>query len=348
VFNGERTIRSAIDSVLQQSFSSFRVIVIDDGSNDHTPGILAELASIDSRLTVVRTKNRGIVEALNTGLQRCDAEIVARQDADDISFPDRFATQFQYLASNPDCAAVSGNAIHIDGGGLPIGATRGHGDAHGNPDAIPARDPHLLHPFLMARLDSIRTIGGYRHVLHAEDVDLYWRLAPLGRLHVLEDQLGEYRIHKDSLTSASVQNVRAAAVFSQLAALSAKRRSQGSDDIEFSAGFQSKISKATSLARMVDMASDLIAPDERDYLEVRVAAQMLYQRIFRKFHFEQSDLREIATYLWRHRRDIGQKDRLALMKAPFWYYYKPRAYLAACRRSITRQREQRHFDPSTI
>ena len=346
VFNGERTIRSAVTSVLQQSYPRLRLIAIEDGSTDRTGETLAELASSDPRLIIIRTENHGIVDALNTGLKHCKAELIARQDADDISWPDRFEKQVRYLTSNPDCVAVSGNAVHIDGNGGRIGATHWHGDARGDPEAIPARDPHLLHPFLMVRLDSLRRIGGYRHVMHAEDVDLYWRLGPLGRLHVLEDQLGEYRIHQDSMTSASVQSVRAAALFSQLAALSAKRRSSGRADIVFSRELEEQITSATSLAEMVSLAGDVIEPNERSYLEVRTAAQMLQLRIFRKFQFEPNDLRTIAAYVWRHRAQIEQRDRLTLLQAPFWYYYKPRAYLVALRRLISTGSNRQHRAPA--
>lgn len=332
VFNAERTVRSAVASVLRQSFRDLRIVAVDDGSTDGTSEILAELATTDSRLMIIRTQNGGIVDALNTGLRHCEAPMIARQDADDNSFPDRLESQFRYLTNNPDCVAVSGNAVHIDEGGVRIGSTRWHGDAQGNPNSVPARDPHLLHPFLMTRLNCVRKAGGYRHVLHAEDVDLYWRLEPLGRLHTLEAQLGEYRIHQHSLTSGSIECIRAAALFSQLAAISAKRRAMGTPDIEFSRRYQDEISAAASLAEMVTIAEEKLAGREREYLEVRTAAHMIQQRIFRKFHFQRSDAVTIAKFLWEHRNEIKGRDRLTLMQAPFWYYYKPRAYLAALRR----------------
>lgn len=327
-FNCERTIASSVRSVLRQSFSALRLIVIDDGSTDSTAEILHELAASDRRMIVVRKDNAGIVEALNAGLALCRASLVARQDADDISYPHRFELQVRYLAENPDCVAVSGNALHIDAGGRRIGATHGSGDAIGHPYAIPAIEPHLLHPFLMTRLDCMRQVGGYRHVLHAEDVDLYWRLEPLGRMHVLEDRLGDYRIHSESLTSGSVRGVRAAAIFSQLAALSARRRSGDRPEIAFSAEFEKRVIGAASLAGMIAVAEKQLDPEEREYLQLSAAIRMIQSRIFRKFHFAGSDLRTICRILWRHRARLGPKEKRIILQAPFWYYYKPRAYLA--------------------
>jgi glycosyltransferase involved in cell wall biosynthesis len=328
-FNSGRTLVSAVHSILQQSFQDFRLIIVDDGSTDSTPEILRNLATADPRIVVITTENRGIVEALNTGLGHCRADLVARQDADDLSYPERLATQVRYLEDHPDCIAVSGNALHIDENGRRIGATHWWGDAVGHPEAIPAVEPHLLHPFLMARAECVRAAGGYRHVLHAEDADLYWRMEPLGRLHVLEERLGSYRIHSGSVTSRSLGDVRAGALFSQLAALSAKRRCSGRRELAFSRAFELRVSKAASLAEMVAIAEEGLEADEREYLEVRTAAIMLQARIFRKFHFAYSDLRTIAAYLWRHRARIGRRERHVLLQAPFYYYYKPRAHLAA-------------------
>src|SRR5437588_541193 len=95
-FNSEKTIRASILSILRQTVSEIRVIVIDDGSTDGTGEILAEMTLGDPRLEVIRTENHGIVDALNTGLARCRAEFVARHDADDLSFPDRFTLQIAY------------------------------------------------------------------------------------------------------------------------------------------------------------------------------------------------------------------------------------------------------------
>src|SRR5262249_15146104 len=103
VSNGATTIREAIESLQQQTFTSFGIIVIDDGSTDRTPEVLAALAARDSRITVLTQPNGGIVDALNAGLRLCRAEFIARQDADDISDPSRLEMELDYFRSHPDC-----------------------------------------------------------------------------------------------------------------------------------------------------------------------------------------------------------------------------------------------------
>ncbi|HET9630425.1 MAG TPA: glycosyltransferase family A protein [Novosphingobium sp.] len=327
VFNTEATIASSVRSILEQTIADLRLIVVDDGSTDHTPKILRELASADRRLIVVTTANRGVVDALNTGLEHCRAKYMARHDGDDIAFPDRLARQVAYLDKHSDCTAVSCTAWHIDAQGRRIGTTGSGGDAVGNPHAVPAGEPYLMHPFLLARLDAVRAVGGYRHVLHAEDSDLYWRLEAIGRLHVLDERLGEYRIHAGGVTSGSAQNVRATAVFSQLAALSARRRALAAADIAFSPSLAREVRESPSLARMIELASEGLDDGERRYLEVAAAAKMLQLRVYRRFRFSLADLQTMAKLLSRHFALIPPRDRKILLTTPFWYFYKPRACL---------------------
>src|SRR5262249_62262769 len=107
VFNGAVTITEAIESLQRQTFTNFRIIVVDDGSTDQTPEVLAALAARDSRITVLTKSNGGIVDALNAGLRLCQAEFVARQDADGVSDPSRLAVELDYLRSHPDCEALA-------------------------------------------------------------------------------------------------------------------------------------------------------------------------------------------------------------------------------------------------
>src|SRR5262249_44337347 len=116
VHNGETYLRPAIDSLLAQTFGDFELIVIDDGSTDRTPAIAREYR--DPRVRVERfEKNCGLSAALNHGLQMIHAPLVARQDADDVSRPDRLEAQVAVLRSQPDVALVGSQARAIDGAG---------------------------------------------------------------------------------------------------------------------------------------------------------------------------------------------------------------------------------------
>ena len=91
VYNGEKFLIEAIDSILAQTFADFEFIIIDDGSTDSTSKILSDYAKRDERVRVFAQENRGRAESLNGGIERAIAPLIARMDADDISLPVRFA-----------------------------------------------------------------------------------------------------------------------------------------------------------------------------------------------------------------------------------------------------------------
>src|SRR4029077_9631506 len=101
VFNGARTVQDAIASIQGQSITDTEIVIVDDGSTDETPLILKAIAAQDRRVSVLTKANGGIVDALNFGLVACQGECIARHDADDIAYPDRFAAQITYLQDNP-------------------------------------------------------------------------------------------------------------------------------------------------------------------------------------------------------------------------------------------------------
>ena len=121
VFNGRRYLAKAIASVLAQTFADFELIVVDDGSTDRTPEILARFAENDARIRIVSRPNTGIVGALNDAIAVARGEFLARMDADDLCEPERFAKQVEYLRAHPDCVIHGTQILRIDPGDLPIG-----------------------------------------------------------------------------------------------------------------------------------------------------------------------------------------------------------------------------------
>jgi glycosyltransferase involved in cell wall biosynthesis len=105
VYNGQSHVRKAVEGILAQTFEDFEFIIVDDGSTDETAQILDEF--VDPRIVRLKhTENRGLIAALNTGLAAARGELVARQDADDFSYPDRLQLQADFLRSRPDVALV--------------------------------------------------------------------------------------------------------------------------------------------------------------------------------------------------------------------------------------------------
>ncbi|OAI07545.1 glycosyltransferase family 2 protein [Methylomonas methanica] len=107
VFNAAPYLRESIDSILNQTFKDFELIIIDDASYDRTKLILSELEKDDQRIRIYRNKtNLGIANSLNYGLTLAKASIIARMDADDISIPDRLEKQWRFLRQHPEVSVV--------------------------------------------------------------------------------------------------------------------------------------------------------------------------------------------------------------------------------------------------
>lgn len=294
VYNGAETIEESIQSLLDQTERNLRILVIDDGSSDATPDILARLAESDPRVVPVTIPNGGIVNALNLGLSKATARYVARQDADDLSFPDRIAKQVAELERDPETVAISGACVHIDQAGKPTGHTYLPPDPDlADYSAYPSTEPYLLHPFLMVRRSAFVAAGGYRYVIHSEDTDLYWRLREQGRLKNLPEPAGKMRIHQGSISNASIINGRTMAVTSQLAAVSARRRAEGREDIEFPKDARSAYTEARSLESMIALASEGLDEAEKIYLRHAACVGLLDMSLSRDYELEREDCRYI-------------------------------------------------------
>lgn len=298
VYNGASTVESAVASIQAQTVRDIRIIIINDGSTDATRSIVERVAAADGRILLINKANGGIVDALNAGLEACAAEFVARHDADDLALPDRFERQLTWFHSHPDCSAVSGAVIHIDEAGHKLGPQQLPDDPN-NDDALlyPQREPYLIHPFLMMRRSAAAAVGGYRHVYHAEDTDLYWRLQERGKLANMPDLLGYYRIHGQSITSMSTLNGRIAAMSSQLCGLSALRRRSGRSDIAFPREAVAEYKVAESLDRIVALGARGLDPDEAVRLAASTAAKMLELSAYRPYELDEADCAFIGASL---------------------------------------------------
>ena len=314
-YNAGRTVYSALDSIRNQTVRDIRIIVIDDGSTDDTSAIIGGIAAQDPRIELHRQENGGIVDALNFGLQQCRAQFLARFDSDDLSYPDRFARQVEFLRANPDFVAVGGGVRHIDEDGQPTGSvTILPSPELSDPTWVPSREPYIIHPFLMARRADMEAVGGYRYVFHAEDTDLFWRLQERGKLHNLQDTLGDYRMHINSVSSASIRNARMSAVHSQLSGIAALRRRRGEPDLVFEKRFLADYNDAPSLSAVSALASRSLAAAEQDQLELSLAAKMIELASYRPFNLEDADCGFIRSALRRHYGRLSPANRKELDK----------------------------------
>jgi glycosyltransferase involved in cell wall biosynthesis len=237
VYNCDRYLAEAVDSILNQTVSDFEFIIIDDGSTDRTGLILKGYAEKDSRIRVVSQRNGGIVSALNKGLALCRADYVARMDGDDISYPERFALQVDYLDNNADCVIVGGGLMGIDEFGKQLAPYFFARNKITSFRKFPIQVALTVHPLAMIRKPALVELGGYRATFpHAEDYDLFLRIAKYGRLHNLENILFSYRNHQQSVSRQNIELQEMAMAYAELAALHEYR--SGSDLIKPNMGFE--------------------------------------------------------------------------------------------------------------
>src|SRR5688572_18649710 len=210
VYNAERYLAEAMDSILAQTFADFEVIAVDDGSKDRSREILEDYAKRDGRVKVISRANTGIVGALNDGLSASRGELIGRMDSDDVALPERFAKQVEFLDANPDVILVGARVTMIDPEGWPIGdmATVGHGHDVIE-DALLGGGWPIVHPTVIMRRGALLRVGGYQEgTFPNEDHDLFLRLAEIGKLENLRDTLLHYRRHPNSVVISVTKGSR--------------------------------------------------------------------------------------------------------------------------------------------
>lgn len=220
VYNGERFLAAAIDSVLAQTFTDFEFLILDDGSRDGTARILADAAARDPRIRVIARENRGLVAALNTLLDEARAPLVARMDADDIALPERFARQIAFLDAHPEVGVLGTWTEDIDEAGqpYPLVAPDHPIDHAAFLAAIEAGAPLLCHPAVIYRRDLVRAVGGYHPAFrHCEDLDLWLRLAGVTQIANLPERLIRYRHYAQQVSSRHTTEQQVNAVIARLA-----------------------------------------------------------------------------------------------------------------------------------
>jgi glycosyltransferase involved in cell wall biosynthesis len=201
VYNGERYLAESIRSILAQTFDDFEFIIVNDGSTDRSEKMIADFERQDRRIRLISRPNTGIVGALNDGLAIAEAELIARMDADDVSTPQRFQRQINYLRQHPECIALGGRVVGTDPYGCVLFRSE-HNLSHEaiESDLLKGVGWAIVHPAAMMRTSAIKQTGGYRREFQwVEDLDLFLRLAEIGKLANLPDELLLYRQHTESV-----------------------------------------------------------------------------------------------------------------------------------------------------
>lgn len=176
VYNAEKYLREAVDSILAQTNDDFELILINDKSTDSSGDILRQYAQKDSRIVILENEeNMGLTKSLNRGLAVAQGEYIARMDADDISVPHRFAKQVQFLDEHPDYSFVSSIGRYIDENGNPE-QLRLFPETNEEIYAMMPKVDAVMHPGVMFRREDIAKIGNYCEDFRVvQDYDLWFR-----------------------------------------------------------------------------------------------------------------------------------------------------------------------------
>lgn len=207
VYNGERYLAEAIDSVLAQTHRDFELILVDDGSTDASPAIMRSYAAKDPRIRIVTQENRGHSGAANRCLAEASCEWVARLDADDIFLPGKLEMQVAALEANPKIRVLGTMGTWIDARGRPLVPMETKGPfSAAELEGMVRRNETLffIHSSVLMHRETVLGAGGYRETfVQAEDTDLWNRLAEQGHLLLkMRESLVWDRFHENSSSGA--------------------------------------------------------------------------------------------------------------------------------------------------
>lgn len=181
VYNCEQTLPQAIDSIVNQTYTKWKLIICDDGSSDNTYSVAQSYKEKypDKIILVKNDSNSGLNRTLNHCLKHADTEYCARMDGDDISMPERLEEEISFLDANPEYAIVSTDMEYFDNSG-----TWGKSNAKAYPqkEDFAAGSP-FCHAPCMVRTQAYKAVNGYtenQHLLRVEDYHLWIKMYSVG------------------------------------------------------------------------------------------------------------------------------------------------------------------------
>ena len=211
VYNGEHFLREAIDSILNQTYTDFEFLIVNDASNDRTSEIL--LSYTDHRIKIINNeKNHGLTRALNKGLSIAKGKYIARQDADDISHRQRFEKQVAFLQSNPRVVLLGTQARIIDEKSR-VYKNQGETKALSHKAILYQflfENP-FIHTSVMFRKNIIYDeLKGYNETfVYNQDFELWSRVIKHYEVSNLSEMLVDFRNNSQSITKVSDQKLKA-------------------------------------------------------------------------------------------------------------------------------------------
>jgi glycosyltransferase involved in cell wall biosynthesis len=203
VFNSEKYILEAINSILNQTLTDFEFIIINDASTDGTKAILDTLT--DKRIRRIdNTIQKGNYKCRNIGIKDAKGCFIAVMDSDDIAKSTRLAIQYEFMFKTPNCVAL-GSTIELIRNNHLFLLPKVE-----SPDEVKIgllKDNMCTHPSLMLRTEVLKNyqIAYNESYLYGSDYDLMVQLSHIGQIYNLSEVLLQYRIHTDQITSQYIK-----------------------------------------------------------------------------------------------------------------------------------------------
>lgn len=201
-YNEEKHLSKSIESIVNQTFQDWELIICDDGSSDQTVSIIKKYMEKEKRIKLlINEDNKGLAHSLNKALNIAKGQWIARHDGDDIMAPHRLETQFKFLLENSNIDILGGNAILIDENDKEWGHRRGHKNPS-NKNCMTTTHP-FIHPTVIMNKKLLSKVKGYTEdsttFKRLEDYDL-WRKMYLENAQManIDEPLVYYREDKNS------------------------------------------------------------------------------------------------------------------------------------------------------
>jgi glycosyltransferase involved in cell wall biosynthesis len=205
VYNAEKYVSQAIESILTQTFQDFELILIEDGSTDQSPRILQSYQTEDERIRLVKNEaNLGLISTLNKGIGIAKGKYIARMDADDICRPTRLEKQMKFLEKHPEIDVLGTGMEYIQEDGFELGWFEIHPKTPGAIRWILMFGNPFGHPTILLRKKAIDKVQGYSEQDRlVEDYALWTRMIQARNGANLDEPLVKYRLHPESVSTAN-------------------------------------------------------------------------------------------------------------------------------------------------
>lgn len=201
IYNGARWVEDAIQSILNQTFTDFEFIIVNDGSQDRSLEIIKRFATRDPRIVVIDKHNTGLADSLNQGIKHAKGAWIARIDADDLCAPDRLRMQYGLAQADSSLVLIGSGLQEIDEYGHPGKTYRYPASHNALLGRLTTMRPFFGHSSAFYRADIVKVLGGYRPCIkRSEDFDLWLRFSEVGKIACLGTPLVKIRKHPGQIS----------------------------------------------------------------------------------------------------------------------------------------------------